>query len=92
MATRVSEGMKSWTADAVMRGPGAQFRLITAEQAAVALADGMRDGKVIIPTHDGVFDVMREHAESPDRFLRAKLAAFERGESGLPVLGPPEER
>ena len=92
VATRVSEGMKSWSTDAVMRGPGSQFRLITAEQAATTLADGMRDGRVIIPTHDEVFDVMREHAEAPDRFLHAKLAAFERGETGLPVLDPTERR
>ena len=92
VATRVSEGIKSWSPDAVMRGPGSQFRLITAEQAATTLADGIRDGRVIIPTHDEVFDVMREHAEAPDRFIHAKLAAFERGETGLPVFPPPEGR
>ena len=92
VATRVSEGIKSWSADAVMRGPGSQFRLITPEEAATTLADGMRDGKVIIPTHTGVFDVMREHAAAPDRFIEARLAAFARGETGLPVLRPPEGR
>jgi hypothetical protein len=84
--------MKSWSADAVTRGPGSQFRLIMPEEAATTLADGMRDGKVIISTHDGVFDVMREHAAAPDRFLQAKLAAFARGENGLPVIEPAKGR
>lgn len=92
VATRVSEGIKSWSADAVMRGPGSQFRLLTPEQVATTLADGMRDGRVLIPTHEEVFEVMREHAEAPDRFIRAKLAAFERGENGLPVIVRPEGR
>jgi NAD(P)-dependent dehydrogenase (short-subunit alcohol dehydrogenase family) len=92
VATRVSEGMKSWSADAVMRGPGSQFRLLMPEEVAVTLADGMRDGRVMIPSHDEVFDVMREHAEAPDRFLHARLAAFARGENGLPVFARPEGR
>ncbi|HKA14859.1 MAG TPA: SDR family oxidoreductase [Myxococcota bacterium] len=92
VATRVAEGMKSWSADAVMRGPGSQFRLLTPEEVAKTLADGMRDGRVVIPTHDEVFDVMREHAASPDRFIHAKLAAFARGDTGLPVLEAPEGR
>jgi len=90
VATRVSEGIKTWSKDALMRGPGSQFRLITVEEAATTLADGMRDGRVLIPTHDAVFDVMREHAAAPDKFIHAKLAAFERGETGLPVFKRPE--
>jgi NAD(P)-dependent dehydrogenase (short-subunit alcohol dehydrogenase family) len=88
VATRVSEGIKSWSADAVMRGPGSQYRLMLPEEVATVLADGMRDGRVIIPSHDAVFEVMREHAGAPDRFIRGKLAGFERGETGLPVMPP----
>src|SRR5262249_37472443 len=92
VATRVSEGIKNWSKDARMLGPGSQFRLITAEEAATTLADGMREGRVIIPTHDEVFEVMREHAAAPDRFIHAKLEAIARGETGLPVLARPEGR
>ena len=87
VATRVSEGIKSWSAGAVLRGPGSQFRLMTPDEVAAVLADGMRDGRVLIPSHESVFDVMREHAAAPDRFLHEKLAAFARGENGLPNLG-----
>ncbi|MFV8817005.1 SDR family NAD(P)-dependent oxidoreductase [Haliea sp. E17] len=84
--TGVMQGMKSWSENAVMSGPGSQFELITAEQAAATLADGMQAGRIFIPTHESVIAEMRARAESPDQFIRDRIAAFERGELGLPSV------
>ena len=78
------EGMKTWSADVAMRGPGSQFELLVPEDVAVILADGMCDGRVIIPTHDEVWPVMQRHAASPDDFIREKIEEFARGDYGLP--------
>lgn len=82
--TGVMQGMKSWSENVAMRGPGRQFGLITAEQSAVILADGMRDGRIVIPTDEKVWEVMRRHAASPDQFIREGIDAFAAGDLGLP--------
>jgi hypothetical protein len=58
--------------------------VITAEAAATVLADGMADGRVIIPTDPKVWDVIRRHAASPDTFIQAKIDEFARGDYGKP--------
>lgn len=83
--TGVMQGMKSWSENTVMSGPGQQFALITAEQSAVILADGMRDGRILIPTDEKVWEVMAHHGVSPDQFIRDRLEAFAQGDMGLPV-------
>jgi NAD(P)-dependent dehydrogenase (short-subunit alcohol dehydrogenase family) len=82
--TRVMEGMKTWSQNAPMPGPGSQYTLKTAEEAAITLADGMRDGRIIIPTDEKVWDVMKHHVESPDQFIHEKIQAFARGDWGTP--------
>lgn len=82
--TNILAGSKSWSKEAVMRGPGEQFMPISAQQAAAMLADGMRDGRILIPTDPQVWRVMQEHAEAPDQFIRGKSESFARGETGLP--------
>ena len=84
--TKVAEGMKQWSANVAMRGPGSQYKLLVPEDVAVTLADGMRDGRVIIPTHEEVWQVMQRHAASPDAFIQEKIDEFARGELGLPRL------
>lgn len=82
--TGVMQGMKSWSDNAVMCGPGTQFTPITAEQAAIILADGMSSGRIVIPTDEKVWPLMQQHAQSPDQFLRDKIDAFGRGDYGRP--------
>lgn len=82
--TRVAEGMKAWTANAPMAGPGSQFTVKSAEQTATLLADGMRDGRIMISTDDQVWTTVLRHAEDPDRFIHEKIAEFARGEWGIP--------
>jgi NAD(P)-dependent dehydrogenase (short-subunit alcohol dehydrogenase family) len=83
--SNIVAGMKSWSDDIPFRGPGSQYRLFAAEEAAVILADGMRDGRVIIPTDEQVWEDVRLHAASPDAFIQRKIEAFSSGDSGLTV-------
>jgi hypothetical protein len=78
------DSMRTWSANVAFRGPGSQYEVITAEEAAMILAEGMRDGRVIIPTDPKVWDVMRRHADSPDTFIQGKIDEFARGEHGKP--------
>jgi NAD(P)-dependent dehydrogenase (short-subunit alcohol dehydrogenase family) len=83
--TRVMEGMKTWTANAPMPGPGTQYALKTAEQAATMLADGMCAGRIIIPTDEQMWPELQRHAASPDDFIQQKIEEFSRGEWGRPI-------
>jgi hypothetical protein len=80
------DGMKTWSAGAVMRGPGSALRIKTTQEVATLLADGMRDGRVIIPTHDEVWDTLTQHAADPDAFIRARIDEHARGDHGRPSM------
>lgn len=82
--TRILDGAKSWSTDAVMRGPGEQFIPVYPQQAAVTLADGIRDGRLLIPTDPQVWAVMQEYVGAPDQFVRGKVEGYGRGDTGLP--------
>lgn len=82
--TGVLDSMTSWTEDCPMRGPGADLDLMLPQDVAAVLADGMRDGKVMIPSDPAVWDIVRKHAADPDAFIRAKIDEFAAGESGRP--------
>lgn len=83
VATNVMAGMKTWTEGAPMRGPGTQYRLKSTGETAVILADGMRDGRIIIPTDEAVWEDVQRHAASPDAFVQEKIDAFARGDLGI---------
>jgi NAD(P)-dependent dehydrogenase (short-subunit alcohol dehydrogenase family) len=84
VATAVMSNMKTWSADVAFRGPGSQYEVLTPEAAATILADGMCDGRVLIPTDPKVWDEIRRHAASPDAFIQQKIEEFSRGEDGRP--------
>src|SRR5580704_2758217 len=84
VATSVMSNMQSWSPNVAFRGPGSQYEVITAEAAATILADGMLDGRVVIPTDSKVWDVIRRHAASPDAFIQEKIDEFARGDYGKP--------
>jgi NAD(P)-dependent dehydrogenase (short-subunit alcohol dehydrogenase family) len=84
VATQVMDAMKTWGQNVAFCGPGSQYKVIPAEQAAVILADGMRDGRIIIPTDEKVWEVIRRHAASPDAFIQEKIDEFARGDFGKP--------
>lgn len=86
VATDITASMTSWTPDCPMRGPGAELEVKDAAQTALVLADGMESGKIMISSDDAVWDIVRRWAESPDAFLRAKMAEFASGNNGSPHM------
>ena len=77
-------GMKPWSENVIMRGPGKHLMVKSQEEVARILADGMCAGHVIIPTHQEGWEIVRRRGASPNDFIREKLEEFARGESGLP--------
>ncbi|WP_167854840.1 SDR family NAD(P)-dependent oxidoreductase [Mangrovimicrobium sediminis] len=86
VATEVLAGMRSWTEDAVMCGPGSQYELILPDAAARTLAEGMLAGRIMIPTHTAAWEDVRAHAADPDAYLRRRMAALAEGDPGLPQV------
>lgn len=87
--TGVMESMTSWTEDCKLRAPGTETTLLLPEEVARVLADGMRDGKVLIPSDPVAFDIVQRWAAGPDDFIRSKISEFEAGDTGSPKI-PPE--
>ena len=69
-----------------MRGPGTETRLMMPEELAVVLADGMAQGKIMIPSDPVAFDIVKRWADDPDAFIRSKIAEFAGGERGNPMI------
>ena len=88
-ATQITDGMKDWTPDLPMYGPGKETVLITPQQLAATLADGMRDGRILVPAGGEAFEIVRRHADNPDAFVRQKIAEHAAGDHGMPQV--PEE-
>lgn len=84
--TGVLDSMTSWTPDCPMRGPGSELELKLVDDVARTLADGMRDGAVLIPSDERAWDIVRRWAASPDAFIRGKIAEFSAGDSGRPQV------
>ncbi|MGE4341315.1 MAG: SDR family NAD(P)-dependent oxidoreductase [Pigmentiphaga sp.] len=86
--TSVLEGVKSWSNGVEMTGPGRNLEIKTVDDVARTLADGMERGRIIIPTHEDVWETLQEHWTDPDAFIRAKIATFASGDHGRPQLNP----
>ena len=84
--TGIMASMTSWTPDCPMRGPGSELEIKDVEETALALADGMRDGKIMISSDEKVWDIVRRWAASPDAFIRSKIEEFSRGDAGSPRM------
>jgi len=84
--TAIAEGMKNWTQDLPMYGPGSETTLLTTEETARKLSDEMEAGKIIIPSDDIAFDIIKRHADDPDAFVRAKIEQFAMGDAGMPKV------
>ncbi|WP_297488654.1 SDR family oxidoreductase [Acidocella sp.] len=89
--TNVMAGMKTWSAGAAMRGPGAMLEIKSVEDVATTLADGMEAGRILIPTHEEAWDILARHGADPDGFIRSKIAAFAQGDFGRPSPRPAAE-
>ena len=82
--TTSTVGMKPWSENVIMRGPGSNLAVKSQEHAAKVLADGMCAGRVIIATHEEGWEIVQKRGASPDNFIREKIEEFARGDSGLP--------
>ncbi len=82
--TGVLDTMTSWTENCPMRGPGAELELKLVHEVATTLADGMRDGKILIPSDPKAWEIIERWAASPDGFITEKIEEFARGETGRP--------
>ncbi|MDE2595682.1 MAG: SDR family oxidoreductase [Sphingomonadales bacterium] len=79
-------GMKHWSENYTMRAPGSHLTVKSQEETARILADGMEAGRIIVPTHDEVWDTLRERAASPDAYVIKKHGEFASGDSGKPAV------
>ena len=86
--TGVLDTMTSWTPDCPMRGPGSELEIKRVDDVAVTLANGMREDKVLIPTDEKAWEIIRRWAASPDAFIQAKIEQFASGDRGLPIVPP----
>ena len=82
--TTSTVGMKPWSQGVIMRGPGNHLVVKSQEHAATVLADGMCAGRMLIPTHEEGWEIIRRRGFSLDTFIQEKIEAFARGDSGLP--------
>jgi NAD(P)-dependent dehydrogenase (short-subunit alcohol dehydrogenase family) len=84
--TGVMDTMTTWTEDCPLRGPGKETTLLLPEDVARVLSDGMRDGKILIPSDPVGFEIVKRWAADPDGFIRAKIAEFDSGDRGNPHI------
>ena len=84
--TQVMDSCTEWTEGCELRAPGKETTLMLPEEVARVLADGMRDGRILIPSDPVVFDIVRRWAENPDAFIRGKIAEFAQGDRGNPQI------
>jgi len=85
--TAITEGMKTWSDDVVVRGPGSHIRLMSAEESAVIYCDGLEGGQFLIQSHpQETAAMLAQYAYSPDNFIFDKIGKFACGESGLPKV------
>lgn len=86
VATPIMDSMTTWTENLPMRGPGKELTLKMPNEVAVTLSDGMRDGRILIPSDEQVWTILQRWAADPDAFIRGKIAAFESGDLGIPGM------
>jgi NAD(P)-dependent dehydrogenase (short-subunit alcohol dehydrogenase family) len=84
--TSIAAGMKDWTPGLPMYGPGSETRLMDTASVARVLSDGMREGRILIPSDDIAYGIIARRAADPDAFTRSKMASFAAGDPGMPKM------
>ena len=70
----------------VMRAPGSHLTLMSQQQTARVLSDGMEAGEIVIPTHNEAWETLAERAADPDAFIAKKNAEHLAGDNGKPTV------
>lgn len=86
--TTSPDSMKTFSGEMEMRGPGAHLKVKSQAETARILADGMAAGRILIPTHEELWDTLQQWAAGPDAYIRAKAEAFASGDIGKPSFDP----
>lgn len=84
--TTIGLSERSFSTGYFMSAPGSHLILKSSEEVAVTLADGMRDGRIIIPTHEEVRATLAEYGPDPDAYIHKKIAEFAAGDGGMPQV------
>ncbi len=84
--TTSTTGMKEFSENYVMRAPGSHLMVKSQQETARILADGMAAGRIIIPTHDEVWETLKQRAADPDAFIAKKNAEYLAGDPGKPGI------
>ena len=85
--TAITDSMKTWSDDVVVRGPGSDISLMPAEQAATIFCNGIEEQRIIIPSHPAkTLEYLNQFSASPDNFIYDKIGKFACGENGLPKV------
>jgi len=84
--TTSPDAMKHFSENYTMRAPGSHLFVKSQQETARILSDGMEAGRIIIPTHDEVWDTLKERAADPDAFIAAKNGEYLAGDPGKPGI------
>ena len=77
---------KEFSEHYVMRAPGSHLALMSQQDTARVLSDGMEAGRIIIPTHVEGLVTLAERGGDPDGFIAQKYAEFVAGDFGKPTV------
>lgn len=79
-------GMREFGGDYIMRAPGSHLWVKSQQETARLLCDGMEADRIIIPTHDELWETLVDYAASPDAFIATKHEEFLSGDTGKPSI------
>jgi NAD(P)-dependent dehydrogenase (short-subunit alcohol dehydrogenase family) len=86
--TTSPDAMRHFGEDYTMRAPGSHLFVKSQQETASILSDAMAAGRIIVPTHDEVWEALAARAADPDAFIAAKNAEYLAGDFGKPGITP----
>lgn len=84
--TTSPDAMKHFSENYTMRAPGSHLFVMSQQETARVLSDGMEAGRIVIPTHEEGWASLKEHAANPDAFIAKKHAEYLAGDPGKPGI------
>lgn len=84
--TTSRDGMREFSENYVTRAPGSHLMVMSQQDCARVLSDGMEAGKILIPTHEEGWASLAEYSAGPDAFIAKKNAEYLAGDPGKPGI------